>query len=331
MTLDIHTGLNILAAGLDPRHIVAVVLVLVAVCVVIYVAMPKKKSEDEEMLRRMQGKKRDEVASATPARREKGPGHAAGDLLKRVAPALARPVMPLSEEDQSMLKVRLQNAGYRRENAAMVFLAAKMIVLVLVGAITGVVCWTASDMDTQMKALTTVFAAGAAFMLPNVWLSMAVGQRGARVVTGLPDCLDLMVISVEAGLGLDAAIQRVSDEMGDVHPDLSEEFTISVLETQMGVPRSEALENLAIRTGVPEVKSLVAIITQAERFGTSIANALRNQADAMRVKRRQKAEEQAAKCAVKLLLPLIMFIFPALFVVLVGPAVLNIIAQGKSL
>jgi tight adherence protein C len=133
---------------------------------------------------------------------------------------------------------------------------------------------------------------------------------------------------VESGLALDAAIQRVGDEMKNVHPLLSEEFQIATVETQMGIPRAEALGNLAARTGVPEMRSLVSIVNQAERFGTSVASALRNQADALRVKRRQAAEEQAQKTTVKLMLPLIMFIFPAIFVVLAGPAALKIMASG---
>ena len=137
-----------------------------------------------------------------------------------------------------------------------------------------------------------------------------------------------MVVAVEAGLGLDAAIQRVSDELKNVHPELSEELQIAMLETQMGIPRSEALGNLAQRTMVDELRAMVAMINQAERFGTSIAKALRNQSEAVRLKRRQKAEEKAQQCAVKLMLPLIFFIFPAIFIVLAGPAALSFMESG---
>jgi tight adherence protein C len=142
--------------------------------------------------------------------------------------------------------------------------------------------------------------------------------------------MDLLVISVESGLALDAAIQRVGDEMKIVHPELSEEMQLVTYEGQMGIPRSEALGNMALRTGVPEMQSLVAIISQAEKFGTSVAKALRNQADAMRVKRRQAAEEKAQATTVKLMLPLMLFIFPAIFVVLVGPAALNMIKTFQN-
>jgi tight adherence protein C len=170
------------------------------------------------------------------------------------------------------------------------------------------------------------FVGGIGFMLPNVWLAIARGSRSEKIRNGLPDSLDLLVVSVESGLALDAGIQRVSEEMSTVHIELAEELQIAMLETQMGVPRAEALENMARRTGVDEVKALVAIITQAERFGTSVAKALRTQADALRIKRRLKAEERAQKTTVKLMAPLILFIFPSIFVVLLGPAAMKLIA-----
>jgi tight adherence protein C len=135
----------------------------------------------------------------------------------------------------------------------------------------------------------------------------------------------MLVISVESGLGLDAAFQRVGDEMRNVHPILAEEFQIVTLESQMGIPRAEALANLATRTTLEETRSIVAVINQAERFGTSIGRALRNQSDALRTKRRQAAEERAQKTTVKLMAPLILFIFPAILVVLAGPAALKTI------
>jgi tight adherence protein C len=135
----------------------------------------------------------------------------------------------------------------------------------------------------------------------------------------------MLVISVEAGLGLDAAMQRVGEEMRFTHPILSEELQLVTLEAQMGIPRNEALTSFTTRTGLEETRSLVAIINQAERFGTSIAKALRNQSDALRVKRRQAAEERAQKTTVKLMAPLILFIFPAILVVLAGPAALKMI------
>jgi len=166
-------------------------------------------------------------------------------------------------------------------------------------------------------------AAGFGFLAPELWLKMAIGKRSDFIRKGLPDTLDMLVISVESGLGLDAAFQRVGDEMNKVHPILSEELQLVTMESQMGIPRSEALENFATRTGVDEARSLVGVVNQAERFGTSIAQALRRQSSALRVKRRQAAEEKAQKTTVKLMAPLILFIFPAILVVLAGPAALK--------
>ena len=174
------------------------------------------------------------------------------------------------------------------------------------------------------------FGAGLGFMLPNGWLSMAASGRRQKLRYGLPDTLDLMVVSVESGLALDAAIKRVGEEMATVHPELSEEMRIATMETQMGIPRAEALENMARRCGVDEMRSLVSVVLQAEKFGTSIAKALRNQADSIRTKRRQAAEERAQKTAVKLMIPLVLFIFPAMGVVLGGPAVLKMIQALKD-
>ena len=170
----------------------------------------------------------------------------------------------------------------------------------------------------------TAFAVAVGLMLPNLWLALAIKSRKEKVSHGMPDSLDLMVVSIEAGLGIDAALKRVSDEMKSVHPELAEELVLTALETQMGLARSEALKNLATRTDVSEMKSLTAMLIQAERFGTSIAKAVRTHADSMRVKRSQQAEERAAKTAVKLIIPLILFIFPALFVVLAGPAMMKL-------
>ena len=177
---------------------------------------------------------------------------------------------------------------------------------------------------------TILCAAPIGFLLPDLWLMMSISTRKEAIRHGLPDTLDLMVVSVESGLALDAAIQRVGEEMQTVHPELSEEMRIATAESQMGLPRSECLTRMANRTGVSEVQSLVSILLQAEKFGTSVARALRNQADAIRVKRRQKAEERAQKTAVKLMIPLVIFIFPAMGVVLGGPAMLKMIEALKD-
>jgi tight adherence protein C len=247
-------------------------------------------------------------------------------LLNRVAPLVVRPGQATNEENMTRLRVKLSNAGIRRENAAMLFVASKTVLAVILGGITLIAVWSTGHTPQHIFGFAAL-CGGVGFMLPNLWLMIGTKQRAEAIRHGLPDALDLMVISVEAGLGLDAAIQRVGEEMRNVHAELSEEMTMAVVETQIGVPRAEALGNMAQRAGVPEVKALVAVITQAEKFGTSIAKALRNQADSLRVKRRLAAEERAQKTTVKLMLPLVLFIFPAIFVVLLGPAVLQIMRQ----
>ena len=214
--------------------------------------------------------------------------------------------------------------NYRVSIAATTFLASKSIMAVILTIAAAAYMWAKGD--TMMNGIgITLVAAGAGFLAPDLWLSSAISKRSEAVRHGLPDTLDLMVITVESGLGLDAAFQRVGNEMKQVHPILSEELQLVTLETQMGIPRSEALSNFATRSGIEEARSLVAIINQAERFGTSIARALRNQSAALRVKRRQAAEERAQKTTVKLMAPLILFIFPAILVVLAGPAALKMI------
>ena len=161
------------------------------------------------------------------------------------------------------------------------------------------------------------------FYFPDLIVGQRKKRRGESIFLGLPDALDLMVVCVEAGLGLDAAMRRVTSELARSCPVICEEFAIANFQLQMGRPRRDVLRDLGIRTGVDDVRALSAVIIQAEKFGSSIASALRVQSDAMRLRRRQLAEERAAKTSVKIMLPLIFFIFPGVFVVLVGPAILR--------
>jgi tight adherence protein C len=237
--------------------------------------------------------------------------------------------MPTSNEEQSHLRLELASAGFRAPQAQTIFLASKTV-LAIIGLIGGLVISFSVAQPMMIRVGIIAFSAGLGFMLPTLCLSMAIRSRREKVRNGLPDCLDLLVVSVESGLALDGAIKRVGDEMNAVHPDLSEEMRIATVESQMGIPRSEALGSMAKRTGVEEVRSLVSVIVQAEKFGTSVARALRNQADALRTKRSQAAEERAQKTAVKLMIPLVLFIFPAMGVVLGGPAILKMIEALKD-
>ena len=198
--------------------------------------------------------------------------------------------------------------------AAVTFPAATFFLL------TFILGWPVDVTTIGATALAVIYG----LFLPSFSLSRMISNRKGRITRALPDALDMMVVCVEAGLGLNAALQRVGREMEIVEPDLSEELAITNREIRAGKPRDEALRNFGSRTGVDDVKSLVAMLVQTDRFGTSIADSLRVFADSMRTKRRQRAEELVAKAAIKLIFPLLLCIFPALLIVLMGPALIRI-------
>jgi tight adherence protein C len=297
------------------------ILLVVGVALVGYSVFPHQPKTRDTVRRRLDGSR--SVADVADIR-ERARANATRGLVKRAAPVLSKLVTPTSDEALSQLRLKLASAGYRHRQAQTVFLASKTILSVGL-LISAAVVGASLGYDWQKAALMALFGGGVGFMLPNLWLGLVAGARQDKVRRGLPDVLDLMVVSVESGLALDATIKRVGDEMVRVHPELAEEFRIATAESQMGIPRGEALEHLAQRAGVEELRNLTSVITQAERFGTSIAKALRNQGTSLRVKRRQQAEERAQKTAVKLMIPLVLFIFPAMGVVLAGPAIIQLI------
>lgn len=247
-----------------------------------------------------------------------------GAILEKAAPALSKALAPKTDLEASVLKVRLANAGFNSPNAAQIFLALKVALLtggVLIGAGCGLTTWGLS----QHGITSIVIGAGLGFYVPEIVLWFLRTSRQDRIFLRLPDALDLLVVCVEAGLGLDAGMQRVAEELNESAPDVCTEFDMCNMQLQMGRPRREVLHDLGIRTGVDDMKALSAILIQADKFGSSIAQALRVQSDSMRVKRRQLAEERAQKTAVKMIFPLVLFIFPGIFVVLVGPAAIMMI------
>lgn len=230
-------------------------------------------------------------------------------------------LIPSSPNAASRTQRMMTRAGFRRPEAVRAITGVKIVLIVGLSAL---VYFTGLY---QTNATLLLFAALLGFLLPDLWLHRRIKQRQHRVRLGLADTLDLMVICVEAGLGLDQAMQRVSQELKIAHPELSQELEIVNLEMRVGKGRIDALRGLALRTGVDDIKSLVATLIQTERFGTSVAQSLRVHADTLRTKRRQRAEEQAAKTPVKLVPVLVFFIFPALFVVILGPAVIGLARQ----
>jgi tight adherence protein C len=187
-----------------------------------------------------------------------------------------------------------------------------------------VLLWMFLTRPLNSVIMPVLFAFAAGFILPRFILNRMIANRKLRITWGLADALDLMVITMEAGLGLNAAMLKVCEELKDVHPDISKEFELANLEIRVGRERSEALRNLAERTGVEDLNSLVGMLIQADRFGTSIARAVRVYSDSLRTKRRQRAEQAAQKAAFKLLLPLGALLFPTMFIIILGPALLNI-------
>lgn len=245
--------------------------------------------------------------------------------LEKVS-SITKAMEPKSELEKDKLKTKLAVAGFRGEAAGKIFFLAKFTCLLLglffgAGTILGVY-------GVRQKPLiaTTVVVALCLF-LPDIIVWFLGKKRKDAVFLGLPDALDLMVVCVEAGLGLDQAMRKVADELKKSYRVIAEEFAIANFQLQMGRPRNEVLHELGTRTGVADVRALAAVLIQADKFGSSISTALRVQSDSMRVRRRQLAEEKAAKTAVKLIFPLVMFIFPGIFVILVGPAAVKMVRE----
>lgn len=227
--------------------------------------------------------------------------------------------------EQSRMRIRFLRAGIRRKNTGTIFWGAKGFFCIFLTAVFFICRFTVLKvMSNQIAAGLAVLIALAGFYLPDLWLTIKSNTRREKLFEGLPDALDLLVVCVEAGMGLDGAIHRVAEEIKLTNPILSDEFKLMNLELRSGKNRQDALRNLALRTNIDAMNSLVTLLIQTDKFGTSVAKALRVFSDSFRTQRYQKAEEFAAKMPVKLLIPLVLFIFPSLFVVIVGPAAIQI-------
>lgn len=252
--------------------------------------------------------------------------NAMSKVLEMATPALSKPLQPKTEHEQGQLKAKLAAGGFRSDSAAGSFLGLKFIGLMVGLVVFGSSMLAVSGMSKN-TLIYTVFGAGVLFYMPDIVVGYISYRRKKSIFLSLPDALDLMVVCVEAGLGLDQAMRKVAEEMKRSARVLCEELSLSNFQLQMGRPKAEVLHELGIRTGVEDLRSLAAILIQADKFGSSVAQALRVQSDSMRTRRRQLAEEKAAKTAVKLIFPLVIFIFPGIFVVLVGPAAITMIRQ----
>jgi tight adherence protein C len=236
------------------------------------------------------------------------------DWLRRLGAAA-----PRSTSEMSKLQQRLIVAGYRNREAVVVFFGLRVVIALAVF----LVC--VSPLIKHSNLGVALAACGVAYVLPGMALARMAKKRQHRIRLGLADALDLLIVSVEAGLGLDQAIMRVAEELAFAHPDLTDELRLINLEIRAGKARAEALQNLAVRTGLDDVSSLVTMLVQTDKFGTSVAQALRVHADTLRTKRRQRAEEAAAKTGAKMVFPLVICIFPAIWVVTVGSAVIKFV------
>ena len=240
--------------------------------------------------------------------------HRVMDTLKRIGRAV-----PKSPSEMGKLQLRLVHAGFRRHDAVALFLGIR--------AGCALVCFAlvATPVFIRPSIALALGAAGLGYVLPGIMLARLAKRRQHRIRLSVPDALDLLVVSVEAGLGLDQAMQRVGEELVSAHPELSDDLRLINLELRAGKARSEALRNLAARTGVDDLASLVAVLVQTDKFGTSVAQSLRVHSEVLRTKRRQRAEEAAAKTAVKMVFPLVICIFPAIWIVTLGPAAIKFV------
>jgi tight adherence protein C len=242
-------------------------------------------------------------------------------LTERVDPRLERiaKTIPKSPKEMTRLRRRLASAGIYHFSAAVIYSISELVLPILF------IIPPLLYMNPPMAWVFAVIAAMLGYLVPGLVLGWLINRQKLRIDNGLPDALDLMVVCVEAGCGLDQAIQKTSIELEISHPELANELKLITTEIRAGKPRLEAFRNFASRTKVDDVKSLVAMLVQTDRFGTSVAQALRTHAETSRTKRRQRAEERAAKIGVKLVFPLVFFLFPAFYVVTLGPAVIQFV------
>jgi tight adherence protein C len=231
-------------------------------------------------------------------------------------------MIPRSPEEMSRQEQRLVQAGIRRRDAAALFFGVKIglaIVLFVFFLLGGFI------RENPMLYIILPILLGA--MIPDLWLTSTIKGRKERIQVALPDMLDLAVVSVEAGLAMDNALMRIGEELVELYPDLSDEMKLYVMEINAGRKRADAFRNLGARTDVDDLKAFVAVLIQTDRFGTSVAQSLRVFSETLRTKRRQRAEEHSAKMSIKMIPPLVVFIFPSIFVVVLGPAIIAVIRQ----
>jgi tight adherence protein C len=301
---------------------ILILMFLAIVSMVLAIAFIIRRHQDnaQKRLGKLVGKEGSSISGAEAPR-------LLGTKQNTLAARISKPLHKLSSIDKRSVRqkmhLRLIKAGYRSDQAIYNYLAAKILCPIIYVGIFMISRMVYKFQTEVILSIIVLLVLG--FFTPSLWVFLMTKTRQEKILKGLPDAMDLMVVCVESGLGIDMTFKRVGDEMRPICKDLSDEFTLTTLEIRAGMSREDAYKNMNLRIGLSEINSLMVLLSQTSHFGTSLAKALRVHADGMRIKRRQIAEETAAKSAVKLVFPLVLFIFPAIFVVLVGPGALKII------
>lgn len=318
-------------AGLLVSPLTLIVTVLVMLTIGLLVAAFYQifggATSREKMRRRLENLTSDSSPNA-PVTGKKSGFEKEGAFMVRVLEPVGGLILPKEDWQKSGMQKKLVHAGYRGSDTIVVLLGAKLVIAIVLPVVAGVLWSLYGTADYPMGSPETmavvILSSLIGFILPDYVLQKRINARRLKMTEGFPDALDMLVVCVEAGLGLDAAISRVSTELRMSHPELATELELNSLETRAGKSREEALKALSERMGVEEVQAMVTLLIQSDKFGTSVGTALRAYAEEMRVKRIQRAREKAAKLPVKMLFPVMVFIFPALFLVILGPAVVSI-------
>ncbi len=305
---------------MPPLEILVLVLLFAAVVGVVWAT-----SQIWDRRSRIRERMDQVAAGGRPSKYAQVDADAGGGAMQRMAAPVARLATPDTEEEITRFRAKFMNAGIRARSAPMYFFALKVVLALGLP----LVMWLGVQFGTiRMQGQTVMFllvsAAGLGYYLPNMVLGSMAARRKRELFEAFPDAIDLMVVCIEAGLSLDMALQRAAQEIGLRSPALADELQLVGIELRIGATRERAMRNLAARTGVDEISMFVSMILQADRFGTSVADSMRVHADDLRTRRQYRAEEAASKIPTKLLFPLLLTIFPAIMLVLVGPAVIGL-------
>lgn len=317
-----------LLASLGPYIVIVLIMMAVGLAVAALYQIFGRSGNDEKKMRRRLDYLTTDSSIGAPANDKKSNFEKEGAFMVRVLEPVGGLILPKEDWQKSGMQKKLVHAGYRSSEAIFVLLGAKLLSALSLPVLGGVL-WSlygtaGYPIDSPITIAFLILSSLIGFILPDYVLQKRITARRLKMTEGFPDALDMLVVCVEAGLGLDAAISRVATELRMSHPELANELELNSLETRAGKSREEALKSLDERMGIEEVQAMVTLLIQSDKFGTSVGTALRDYAEEMRIKRIQRAREKAAKLPVQMLFPVMVFIFPALFLVILGPAVITI-------